>query len=327
MKLLLFVITASFMIIFSTACNQSISPMSEEIVKEPDIINVILPTDRRLSHSEAMSLRASDVNFMNEDHAKLELLERYAQDPNEINAQYAWATYQTWHENEPNIETKGYQTIFKLAQLGQPHACADIYIWSEDFSEEFFQESLKSDEIKVNKIKDSCLKTALEYNANGIKYDYIERFFFKYSNETSFTELSFKLMKNVDQKQLSMVKEYLLMYLFSWDNAFINDFPANNLAEVNILSQYLQILAYDPYYFDAIESCAWLTYYDKEVIPYLKEHNLPNLSTVESRLTVAIPLLRSKLKSVKVNQEQCQTRYIEIRDIKRDNDSFEVDFY
>ena len=134
-------------------------------------------------------------------------------------------------------------------------------------------------------------------------------------------------MQNVDKQELNRVKEYLLMYLFSWDNQFMNNIPSNNLANGNLLSLYLQVLAYNPYDFSTTEACAWLKYYDQDFVPYLREKNLPNLKIIQNKLVKALPILRNKVKDKEVDIQQCQLRYVEIRDTKRDNDPHELDFY
>ena len=311
-----------------TACEQVIDSTNEETMETVDNYIDELPKDRRLSHDEAMGLAAPDFNYV--DGASLEeinYLRQRAQDPNEINAKYALATYQTWHHKEPAIETEGYQTIFNLAKLGHPHACADVYNWIKGNSENFFKDILKIKKLEVEKISESCLETAVIYNANGIKYDYIDFVFFDYVNENNYSQLVPKLMQEIDHLRLERTKEYLLMYLFSWKNSFMNDVPDNNLADMTMISQYLQILAFDPYHFDQLEACAWLRYYDEDVIPYLKKHQLPDLSILLEELELALPVLRAKLKNTKVDGQQCQTRYLEIRDTKRNPDVFEKDFY
>lgn len=289
---------------------------------------ISLPTDRRLSHSEAMGLAGDNFNYV--DGASLEeinYLKQRAQDANEINVQYALATYQTWHHKEPAIETEGYQTIFKLAKLGQPHACADVYQWTR-YTDEFFIEELKVNRREVVQlINDSCLEIALEYNANGIKYDFIEFIFFDYVNENNYSQLVPKLMQEIEPLRIARTKEYLLMYLSSWKNSFMNDIPDNNLADMTMISQYLQILAFDPYHFDKQEACAWLRYYDEDVMPYLKTHELPQANRLPEELELALPVLRAKLKNTEVDQQQCQARYVEIRDVKREDELFEKEFY
>ena len=289
-----------------------------------------LPTNRRLSLNEAMSLRASDLNLRIYDVEKIKTLSKYAQDPKEINAQYAWATYQLWHVDNPEVETQGYQKIFELARTGHPYACADVYTWSYQFDNDFIKNTIQINKKDILGIKDSCLDIALKYNANSIKHILIEKFFSDYRRGDEYDDyniLSYKLMQNVDKQELNRVKEYLLMYLFSWDNQFMNNIPSNNLANGNLLSFYLQVLAYNPYDFSTTEACAWLKYYDQDFVPYLREKNLPNLKIIQNKLVKALPILRNKVKDKEVDIQQCQLRYVEIRDTKRDNDPHELDFY
>ena len=310
-----------------TACEQVVDSTNEETMETVDNYIDELPKDRRLSHDEAMGLAGPDFNYV--DGASLEeinYLRQRAQDPNEINAQYALATYQTWHHKEPAIETEGYQSIFELAKLGQPHACADVYQWTR-YTDDFFTEDLKINRKKIIQLNESCLEIALEYNANVIKLDYIKHFFTDHINEDNYSQLLPKRMKNADKLRLARTKEYLLIYLFSWKNSFMNDVPDNNLADMNMISQYLQILAFDPYHFDQLEACAWLRYYEEDVIPYLKKHQLPQFDRLPEELELALPVLKAKLNDTKVDGQQCQTRYLEIRDTKRNPDVFEKDFY
>lgn len=328
MNNLLIIILVSISLSTLVACDRQTENISEVTMKDSDNYIDELPTDRRLSHSEAMGLAGDNFNYV--DGASLEeinYLRKRAQDPNEINAQYALATYQTWHHKEPAIETEGYQSIFKLAKLGQPHACADIYKWIKGNSNEFFKNMLKINKSEVESISESCLGIALEYNANGIKYDFIEFVFFDYVNESNYSQLVPKLMQEIEPLRLARTKEYLLMYLFSWKNSFMNDIPDNNLADMDMISQYLQILAFDPYHFEKQEACAWLRYYDEDVMPYLEKHQLPDLGILLEELELALPVLRAKLKNTEVDQQQCQTRYIEIRDVKREDELFEKEYY
>ncbi len=325
-----FLIALSIIVLLSTltCCSQETHFNNEEAMKSVDNYASNLPTDRRLNHNEAMGLAGDDFNYVYDINLEdIEYLKQRAQDPNEINAQYALATYETWHHNEPIIETKGYQTIFELAKLGQPHACADVYNWSKGNSDEFFKNILKIKKQEINKIRDTCLDKALKYNANMIKLDYIEYFFTDYVKEKNYSQLSPKRMKNADKVRIQRTKEFLLMYLFSRKNYFMNDVPNNNLANVDMISQYLQILAFDPYQFDSLEACSWLRYYDKDVLPYLTVHELPQSTRIPEELEFALSVLRQKLQNSQVDIKHCQTRYIEIRDTKRELDLFEKEFY
>ena len=176
-------------------------------------------------------------------------------------------------------------------------------------------------------INKSCINIALEYNANGIKYDYIKHFFTDHIKENNYSQLSPERMKNADEERIKRTKEFLLMYLSSWKNDFMNDVPDNNLANADMISQYLQILAFDPYQFDSLEACAWLRYHDEDVMPYLNMHKLPDAIILEEELEFALPVLRQKLQDSQIDAQHCQNRYIEIRDTKRELDIFEKAFY
>ncbi|WP_145952499.1 hypothetical protein [Psychrobacter sp. DAB_AL43B] len=287
-----------------------------------------LPADRPLSYEEALSLRASNINFMHEDENKLTLLEQYAKDPKEINAKYVWAVYQTWHEQEQDVKNLGYQTIFKLAERGYPYACADVYVWSVNFSDEFFRNDLKVDKKEILEIQDFCFEKALEINANEIKQFYIKKFLFSYGDDDDeYDKLSPQLMKNADKARLNRVKEYLLDYLFYWTNDFYGDVPANNLADTDKAYQYLQILAYDPYSFDAVEACAWLKYFQGDILPFIQKNQLAALSTRKDSLNNTINFIERKLKNEEFDQQQCQNRYLEIRDTPRDSEAKSRNFY
>lgn len=327
MNNLLIIILVSISLSALAACDRQTENISEVTMKNSDNYIDKLPIDRRLNYDEAIGLAGDNFNYV--EGASLEdidYLRQRAQDTNEINAQYALATYQTWHHKEPAIETKGYQTIFKLAKLEQPHACADVYQWTR-YTDGFFIEELRVDRREVMQLYESCLKIALEYNSNGIKHDYIKHFFTDHINEENYSQLLPKRMENADKLRLARTKEYLLMYLFSWKNSFMNDIPDNNLADMTMISQHLQILAFDPYRFDKQEACAWLRYYDEDVMPYLKTHELPQANRLPEELELALPVLRAKLKNTEVDQQQCQTRYVEIRDVKREDELFEKEFY
>lgn len=286
-----------------------------------------LPTDRTLSYEEALSLRASNISLINEDYEKLSLLEQYAEDPNETNAQYVWAVYQTWHNQEPDKEILGHKSIYKLAKLGHPYACADVYVWSIDYTKEFFKDFLEVDKKQVLKIQDFCFEKALEINANEIKQVYIEDFFFDHQNENEYDKLSLKLMQYADKDRLNRVKEYLLDYLFYWTNDFYGDVLANNLADTDKAYQYLQILAYDPDDFDAVEACAWLKYFKEDMLPFIQENQLAALSTRKDSLDKTMIVIEKKLSKEDINQQQCQDRYIEIRDTPRDSNVKSRNFY
>ncbi|PKG36768.1 MULTISPECIES: hypothetical protein [Psychrobacter] len=326
MKKLLIPLTA---VLFLSSCESSTATNQGTKMNSSYDQEIKLPTDRRLSFNEAMNLRASDLNLRIYDEERMELLHKYAKDPKEINAQYAWATYQLWHVDNLDVETQGYQKIFELAKIDHPYACADVYTWSYQFDNDFIKNTMKINKKNILAIKDNCLEIALKYNANSIKHTLIEKFFSDYRRGDEYDDyniLSYRLMQDVDKQELNRVKEYLLMYLFSWDNQFMNSIPSNNLANGNLVSFYLQILAYDPYDFNVTEACAWLKYYDQDFIPYLKENNLPNLKIIQKKLVKSLPILRDKIKDTEINIQQCQSRYIEIRDTKRNNDPFELDF-
>lgn len=333
-----------FIILFTTtlvACERSTVTAQGEVMQDTNKLStdsmdestvdnepeLKLPVDRPLSYEEALSLRASNISLMNEDYEKLSLLEQYTKDPNETNAQYVWAVYQTWHQEEHEIESLGFQNIYKLAKLGHPYACADVYFWSIKYSDEFFKDDLKVNKKEVLKIQDFCLEKALEINANEIKQVYIEDFLSKHRNDGEYDKLSPHLMQNADRARLNKVKEYLLDYLFYWTNDFYGDVPDNNLVELRKAYQYLQILAYDPYGFDAVEACAWLKYFKEDILPYIEEHDLPDTIVWEDNLKPLMIFIERKLSKEKFDQQQCQDRYLEIRDTPRDSDAKSQNFY
>lgn len=333
-----------FIILFTTtlvACERSTVTAQGEVMQDTNKLStdsmdestvdnepeLKLPVDRPLSYEEALSLRASNISLMNEDYEKLSLLEQYTKDPNETNAQYVWAVYQTWHQEEHEIESLGFQNIYKLAKLGHPYACADVYFWSIKYSDEFFKDDLKVNKKEVLKIQDFCLEKALEINANEIKQVYIEDFLSKHRNDGEYDKLSPHLMQNADRARLNKVKEYLLDYLFYWTNDFYGDVPDNNLADTDKAYQYLQILAYDPYGFDAIEACAWLKYFQDDILLFIQKNKLAALSTRKDSLNNTINFIENKLKGEKLDQQQCQDRYLEVRDAPRDSETTYSNFY
>ena len=115
-----FLIALSLIVSLSTltCCSQETQLNNEEAMKSVDNYASNLPTDRRLSHKEAMGLAGSNFNYVYDINLEnIEYLKQRAQDPNEINAQYALATYQTWHHNEPVIETKAIKPFLRLLNL------------------------------------------------------------------------------------------------------------------------------------------------------------------------------------------------------------------
>lgn len=333
-----------FIILFTTtlvACEHSTVTAQGEVMQDDNKLSadsmdestvdnepeLKLPVDRPLSYEEALSLRASNISLMNEDYEKLGLLEQYAKDPNETNAQYVWAVYQTWHQEEHEIESLGFQNIYKLAKLGHPYACADVYFWSIRYSDEFFKDDLEINKKEVLKIQNFCLEKALEINANEIKQVYIEDFLSNYGDDEDYDKLHPELMQNADKVRINKVKKYLLDYLFYWTNDFYGDVPSNNLADTDKAYQYLQILAYDPYGFDAVEACAWLKYFKEDILTFIQDNQLAALSTRKDSLNSTMGVIERKLNEKKFDQEQCQDRYLEIRDTPRDSNAKSRNFY
>lgn len=286
-----------------------------------------LPTDRALSYEEALSLRASNISLMNEDYEKLAKLERYAQDPNETNARYVWAEYQTWHSEGSETERAGYKSIYELAKTGHPYACADVYVWSVSYVNKFFRDVLGVSEKDILEIQDYCFSKAAKNNTNEIKQFYIESFFADYGDMNNHFILSSQSMQDADKERVARVKTYLLDYLFYWTNDFYGGVPDNNLAEISKAYQYLQVLAYDPYGFDAIEACAWHKYFKEDIVPYVKAHDLPDTIVWRDNLDPLMSDIERKLDKTQFEQAQCQNRYLEVRDSPRDSNAKSRNFY
>ena len=288
---------------------------------------ITLPIDRPLSYEEALSLRASNISLMNEDYEKLAKLEKYAQDPNETNARYVWAEYQTWHPEGSETEHAGYRSIYELAKTGHPYACADVYVWTVSYSDEFFKKDLKMPKKEVLKIQDFCFNQAVKDNTKEIKHFYIRGFFADHGDMNNHFILSSQSMQDADKDRVARVKTYLLDYLFYWTNDFYGGVPDNNLAEISKAYQYLQVLAYDPYGFDAIEACAWHKYFKEDIVPYVKAHDLPDTIVWRDNLDPLMSDIEGKLGKTQFERAQCQNRYLEVRDSPRDSNAKPRNFY